>query len=103
MISSPAPAGISLAPLRLVGYGLARMTDTPHIAPNLPRRVEILAFETVQLLDVAGPLQVFATANDLATHRRLPAPYALEVVAPTAPSVRTSAGLGLVAAPLPAA
>lgn len=32
--------------------------------PNDVRRIEILAFPAVQLLDVAGPLQVFATAND---------------------------------------
>src|ERR1700691_3963847 len=79
------------------------MTDHSHITLNRPRRVEILAFEMTQLLDVAGPLQVFATANDLAAQRRSPAPYALEVIAPTAPSVRTSAGLGLVVTPLPPA
>ena len=28
------------------------------------RVIEVLAFPAVQLLDVAGPLQVFATAND---------------------------------------
>ncbi len=56
-----------------------------------------------QLLDVAGPLQVFATANDLAAQRRSPAPYALDVVAREAPSVTTSAGLGLLVAPLPPA
>ena len=38
----------------------------PRFPPHHPRRVEILAFPSVQLLDVAGPLQVFATANDLA-------------------------------------
>ncbi|SKA25948.1 Transcriptional regulator GlxA family, contains an amidase domain and an AraC-type DNA-binding HTH domain [Consotaella salsifontis] len=30
-----------------------------------PRRIEILAFPDAQLLDVTGPAQVFATANDL--------------------------------------
>ena len=30
----------------------------------MPRRVEILSYPQVQLLDVAGPLQVFASAND---------------------------------------
>ena len=33
------------------------------------RRIEILAFQDVQLLDVAGPLQVFASTNDLARRR----------------------------------
>jgi transcriptional regulator GlxA family with amidase domain len=87
----------------LVGYRLAEMTDNPHFTPKCPRRVEVLAFEMAQLLDVAGPLQVFATANDLAAQRRSPAPYALDVVALKPPSVRTSAGLGLVVAPLPPA
>lgn len=86
----------------IVGYRLAEMTDSPRFTPNYPRRVEILAFANAQLLDVAGPLQVFATANDLAP-RRAPAPYALAVVAQEAPGVATSAGLGLVAAPLPPA
>ncbi len=92
---------MGLASISIVGYGLAEMTDVQHFTPNRPRRVEILAFEMAQLLDVAGPLQVFATANDLAAHRRSPAPYALEVVAPSAPGVRTSAGLGLIVTPLP--
>jgi transcriptional regulator GlxA family with amidase domain len=79
------------------------MTDNPQFTPNRPRRIEVLAFENVQLLDVAGPLQVFATANDLARHRGAPAPYALEVVAREAPGVATSAGLGLFVRPLPPA
>ena len=33
--------------------------------PNATRMIEILAFPAVQLLDVTGPLQVFASANDL--------------------------------------
>ncbi|MFC0193620.1 GlxA family transcriptional regulator [Aureimonas pseudogalii] len=32
---------------------------------SLPHRVEILAFANAQILDVTGPAQVFATANDL--------------------------------------
>ncbi len=92
-----------LAQGTLAGYGLAETTEHRHFAPNRARRVEILAFEKAQVLDVAGPLQVFATANDLAAQRRAPAPYVLEVVAPAAPGIRTSAGLGLVAAPLPGA
>jgi transcriptional regulator GlxA family with amidase domain len=77
------------------------MTNNPRITPSAPRRIEILAFDGAQLLDVAGPLQVFATANDLAAHLRTPLPYALEVVAATAPHVATSSGLGLFVRPLP--
>ncbi len=77
------------------------MTETPHFTPNSARRVEILAFPGVQLLDVAGPLQVFATANDLAHRCGAPAPYALAVVAARGPGVETSAGLSILAGPLP--
>jgi transcriptional regulator GlxA family with amidase domain len=64
-----------------------------------PRRIEILAFPDVQLLDVAGPLQVFASANDLAQQAGRPRPYAPVVVA-DAPSVTASAGLALATGPL---
>jgi transcriptional regulator GlxA family with amidase domain len=77
------------------------MTESPRITPNRPRRVEILAFEGAQLLDVTGPLQVFATTNDLAGHRRSPVPYMLDVVAPNAPCVATSSGLKVFVRPLP--
>jgi transcriptional regulator GlxA family with amidase domain len=76
------------------------MTECPRITPNNPRRIEILAFDGVQLLDVAGPLQVFATANDFAAHRQAPPPYALDVVALSAPNVATSSGLSLLVRPL---
>ena len=81
------------------------MTDAPQIPPKsrpeAARRIEILAFPRVQLLDVAGPLQVFATANDLAWLRGAPPPYALAVVAAGGASVKSSSGLGLVVGPLP--
>jgi transcriptional regulator GlxA family with amidase domain len=79
------------------------MPDEPQFPPKSVRAIEVLAFDNVQLLDVAGPLQVFATANDLARHAGGPAPYRLTVVAAEGPSVATSAGLGLVVAPLPSA
>jgi transcriptional regulator GlxA family with amidase domain len=68
-----------------------------------PRTVEILAVPAVQLLDVAGPLQVFATANELAAVRGDLPLYAVRVVSSAAPTVIASAGLGLSAAPLPRA
>ncbi|MGE5517480.1 MAG: GlxA family transcriptional regulator [Bacteroidota bacterium] len=67
-----------------------------------PLEIAILAFPGVQLLDVTGPLQVFASANDLAGMAGRPAPYRPLVVAEHAPVI-CSAGLGLAAAPLPAA
>ncbi len=66
----------------------------------MPRRVEILAFPDVQLLDVAGPLQVFASANDEARMAGRPAPYEPRVVARD-DRLRTSSGLELAVAPLP--
>lgn len=70
--------------------------------PDRQRRIEILTFPDSQLLDVAAPLQVFATANDLSCAAgRLP-PYEAVVVARKAP-VRTSAGLALDVGSLPVA
>ncbi|TXM97018.1 GlxA family transcriptional regulator [Methylobacterium sp. WL64] len=74
------------------------MPKTPRFSPDLPRAVELLAFPAVQLLDVAGPLQVFATANDLSGGL---APYAPRVIAAGDGALTASAGLRLVAEPLP--
>jgi transcriptional regulator GlxA family with amidase domain len=76
------------------------MPKHPRFTPSPPRRVEVLAFPDVQLLDVAGPLQVFASANDLARTAGKPPPYALAVVAEH-PLVTASAGLGLATQALP--
>ncbi|GJE18587.1 GlxA family transcriptional regulator [Methylobacterium marchantiae] len=65
--------------------------------PESPLDVAILAYPGVQLLDVAGPLQVFATANDLSTDADLPPPYRVRVVAERAGPVATSSGLVLAA------
>ena len=81
-----------------------RNTPSRRIAPN-PRtearhRVEIVAFPGVQLLDVTGPLQVFASANEaLATSGRA-AFYEVRVVAQET-AVATSSGLALVAERIP--
>ncbi len=78
------------------------MTENPRFTPNLLRVVEVVAFPDVQLLDVAGPLQAFATANDLAWLAKRPRPYGLHVVAREAGHIASSSGLTLGAAPLPA-
>ncbi|MFT4067002.1 GlxA family transcriptional regulator [Paraburkholderia sp.] len=62
-----------------------------------PRSVVLPAFRNVQLLDVSGPLQVFASANELAAQRGLPLLYALRVVAAEAGPVTSSASLALLA------
>jgi transcriptional regulator GlxA family with amidase domain len=79
------------------------MPKTPRFPPTTPRGVEILAFPATQLLDVCGPLQVFASANQAAAERGEKPPYEARVIAASGSAVTTSAGLGLVAAPLPAA
>ncbi|WP_086469573.1 GlxA family transcriptional regulator [Devosia lucknowensis] len=65
----------------------------------MSRRIEILGFPDCQLLDVAGPLQVFASANDLVRLSGLPAPYVPVVVAANT-RLSTSSGLVLEAEPL---
>jgi transcriptional regulator GlxA family with amidase domain len=71
--------------------------------PDAPKAIHILAFPNVQLLDIAGPLQVFASANVQALERGQPAPYAPSVIASQPGSVLSSAGLGLQTFPLPTA
>lgn len=89
--------------------GLAEMPKNPRILPASdpaaavpPRPVEILIFPDVQLLDAAGPLQVFVTANETAAAAGRPLPYAPRVMAVPAGAVMSTAGLALVAAPLSA-
>jgi transcriptional regulator GlxA family with amidase domain len=57
------------------------------------RRVAVVAYPGVQMLDVTGPLEVFAAASRLA---RRPA-YAVEVLAASAGPVTTQSGVRLVA------
>jgi transcriptional regulator GlxA family with amidase domain len=83
---------------RLGAQGLAEMPDNPQFSP---KTIEVLTFPSVQLLDVAGPAQVFATANDMETEAGREAPYLLRVVARGEAGVASSAGLGLSATPLP--
>jgi transcriptional regulator GlxA family with amidase domain len=81
---------------------LAMAPKIPPISPNMPSRaVEVLAFPDVQLLDVAGPLQVFASANDRAAEQGLARPYVVTVVAPES-QITATAGLSFAAAALPA-
>jgi len=61
------------------------------------RRIAMLAFPNVQILDVTGPLEVFARAGRwLEDHRGArPAPYAVEIVAKRGGQVRSSSGMRL--------
>jgi len=69
--------------------------------PDTLRTIHLLAFPDVQLLDVSGPLQVFASANELSRKQGQPTPYAMNVIAAEQASVMSSAGLGLLTLPLP--
>jgi transcriptional regulator GlxA family with amidase domain len=74
------------------------MTKNPRIPP-IPRSIEIVAFPGANLLDVTGPLQVFASAND-ATRSSPPPAYDIGLVARDPPVV-TSSGIALLAQRLP--
>ena len=84
----------------LSGHPLAEMPKTPRFSPRSARAVEVLIFPAVQLLDVTGPVQVFASANDLAARAGGPPPYAVRLVARGGERVTASAGVELTAAPL---
>lgn len=58
-------------------------------------RVVMAAFEDAQILDVVGPLEVFArTTRWLADHRGISPPaYAISIAAPSAGPLRTSGGI----------
>jgi transcriptional regulator GlxA family with amidase domain len=60
----------------------------------------VLAYPAVQLLDVTGPVQVFASANDLIAGAGGARPYELRVVAEGGKGATASAGATLAAGPL---
>lgn len=63
------------------------------------RLVLAVVFPQVQMLDVAGPLQVFATANERA--RPAAPPYEIAVASAGGGVVRTSSGVGIDSEALP--
>lgn len=110
-------AGIVMAQIAIDGLSLSRhaLPDMPNTPPSppknppcpdsaatdAPRLVEVLAFPSVQLLDVTGPLQVFASANDFLVEAGGAPRYQIRVVAPGGQSVTASAGMVLAVEPLP--
>ena len=79
---------------------MANLPTGAHFMPNItPHRVEIFTFEGGQLLDVAGPAQVFATANDL-TKGKVAKPYEITIVS-IRTEVTTSSGIAFKTAALP--
>jgi transcriptional regulator GlxA family with amidase domain len=84
---SPKPPQIPPTPLR-------------HVE-QAPRRIEVLAFPDVQMLDVAGPIQVFTAANERAASPRGSLPYETRVIAPGGVEIRATSGLAFATNPLP--
>jgi transcriptional regulator GlxA family with amidase domain len=76
------------------------MPKSPRFSPNPVRVIDVLAYPAVQLLDVTGPIQVFASANDLIARAGGARPYQLRVVSQGGKGVTASAGVTLAASPL---
>jgi len=78
-------------------------TETDKAAPGRrvrkTRHVVILAFDDAQLLDIAGPAQVFATAVEMAGSPSTPA-YRISLVSNAGGPVATSSGIVVVTEPI---
>jgi transcriptional regulator GlxA family with amidase domain len=86
--------------VNVAGQSLAQMPKFPRSSPNSIRIIEVLTFPAVQLLDVTGPVQVFASANDLVASAGGAPPYRLKLVTQGHEGVTSSAGVALTAGPL---
>ena len=76
------------------------MPKSPRFSPNPVRVIDVLTYPAVQLLDVTGPVQVFASANVHVAGAGGAPPYLLKVVAQGGEGVTASAGVTLAADPL---
>jgi putative intracellular protease/amidase len=76
------------------------MPKSPPFSPNAGRVIDVLTYPAVQLLDVTGPVQVFASANKIVADAGGAPPYVLRVVAQGGESQTSSAGVTLEAGPL---
>ena len=76
------------------------MPKSPLSSPNAVRVIDVLAYPAVQLLDVAGPVQVFASANDIVAGAGGARPYLLRIVSQNGEGVTATAGVALAAVPL---
>jgi transcriptional regulator GlxA family with amidase domain len=61
----------------------------------------VLVFPQFLLLDATGPIQVFSTANDEAHDAGMALPYRIHLIAPGGGAVPSSAGVSMLAEPLP--
>jgi len=76
--------------------------NPPRFPPNGKRIVEVLAYPSVKLLDVTGPIQVFASANAFMAQAGEAMPYAIRIVAQSGDRVEASGGVELAVHPLSA-
>src|SRR5262245_25978970 len=80
---------------RIVGCAsLTPSADASTLGPVTSRRVVIVAFEGMQVLDVAGPHEVFAGVGRILPDGR---GYDVDVVATAEGPVRSESGLGVTA------
>ena len=76
------------------------MPKIPQSPPNTVRNIDVLTFPGVQLLDVTGPFQVFASANDAVEAAGGARPYRIRLMAQDGGGVTSTAGVGLATVPL---
>ena len=84
----------------LRAYGPSDAPKSPRSSPNAVRVIDVLTYPAVQLLDVTGPAQVFASANDRSAEMGGARPYVLRIVAQGGQGATSSAGVALAAGPL---
>ena len=77
------------APRRLSRRLAGRAPETPAVANSAPRRVAILVYDGVTLLDVAGPAEVFKAANGFG------ADYRIVLLSLTGEDVTSNLGFGV--------
>lgn len=70
-----------------------RIGEHRRMSPSKPRRVAILAFPDVQILDVTGPSEVFAIADRIHSGGA----YSIELLAPHPGELQSSGSLRLIA------
>jgi transcriptional regulator GlxA family with amidase domain len=85
---------------KLSRHFLTMMPKVPRFSPNGSRIVEVLAYPSVKLLDVSGPIQVFSSANAFMARAEEAMPYAIRIVARGGERVEASGGVELAVHPL---
>jgi transcriptional regulator GlxA family with amidase domain len=71
------------------------MAENGAASASRPRRILILVYPGITLLDFTGPAQVFIMATRLMTEEGKPPPYEVTLVSPTGGTVVAEGGIGL--------